>query len=100
MSMSVAQTIRQQINAIDRSAFMAWGVKEMIANTGITYSGLQFKTTGMVRWKGWVDIKYNEGADLYDIDFFRIRAGKLIMDRKATDIHAEDLVRIIDAQVG
>jgi hypothetical protein len=94
--MSVAQTIRQQINAIDRMAFFAWGVKEMIANT----NGLQFKSTGMVRWKGWVDVKYNEGTDLYDIDFFRIRAGKLIMDRKVTDIFAEDLVATIDSQVG
>jgi hypothetical protein len=94
--MSVAQTIRQQINTIDRSAFMAWGVKTMIANT----NGLQFKSTGMCRWKGWVDVKYNEGTDLYDIDFFRIRAGKLIMDRKVADIFAEDLVATIDAQVG
>jgi hypothetical protein len=94
--MSVAQTIRQQINTIDRSAFMAWGVKEMVANT----NDLQFKSTGMCRWKGWVDVKYNEGTDLYDIDFFRIRAGKLIMDRKATDVYAEDLVSVIDAQVG
>ena len=94
--MPVAQTIRQQIIAIDRMAFFAWGVKEMIANT----NGLQFKSTGMCRWKGWVDVKYNEGTDLYDIDFFRIRAGKLIMDRKATDIFAEDLVTTIDGQVG
>ena len=94
--MSIAQTIRQQINSIDRSAFFAWGVKEMIANT----NGLQFKSTGMAKWKGWVDVKYNEGTDLYDIDFFRIRAGKLIMDRKATDVFAEDLVRVIDGQVG
>ena len=94
--MSVAQTIRQQINAIDRSAFMAWGVKEMIANT----NGLQFKSTGMARWKGWVAVKYNEGTDMYDIDFFRIRAGKLIMDRKVADIYAEDLVATIDSQVG
>jgi hypothetical protein len=98
--MSVAQIIRQQINAIDRAAFMAWGVKQMIANTGATHSGLQFKTTGMVKWKGWVDVKYNEGTDLYDIDFFRIRAGKLIMDRTATDVYAEDLVSVIDSQVG
>lgn len=94
--MSVAQTIRQQINAIDPRAFFAWGVKEMIANT----NGLQFKSTGMCRWKGWVDVKYNEATDLYDIDFFRIRAGVLKMDRKVTDIFAEDLVRTIDAQVG
>lgn len=94
--MSVAQTIRQQINAIDRMAFFAWGVKEMVANT----NGLQFKSTGMAKWKGWVDVKYNEGTDLYDIDFFRIRAGVLKMDRKATDVFAEDLVRVIDSQVG
>jgi hypothetical protein len=94
--MSIAQIIRQQINSIDRMAFFAWGVKEMIANT----NGLQFKSTGMAKWKGWVDVKYNEGTDLYDIDFFRIRAGKLIMDRKATDIYAEDLVQVIDSQVG
>ena len=94
--MSVAQTIRQQINTIDRSAFFAWGVKEMIANT----NGLQFKSTGMCRWKGWVDVKYNEGTDLYIIDFFRIRAGKLIMDKTVENVFAEDLVRVIDNQVG
>lgn len=94
--MSIAQTIRQQINAIDRSAFFAWGVKEMVANT----NGLQFKSTGMCRWKGWVDVKYNEGTDLYDIDFFRIRAGILKMDRKVADVFAEDLVSVIDSQVG
>jgi hypothetical protein len=94
--MSVAQTIRQQINAIDRAAFMSWGVKQMVANT----NGLQFKSSGMTRWKGWVDVKYNEFTDLYDIDFFRIRAGKLIMDLKVVDIYAEDLVNIIDEQVG
>lgn len=94
--MTVAQTIRQQIFTLDRMAFMAWGVKEMVANT----NGLQFKSSGMTRWKGWINVKYNEGTDLYDIDFFRIRAGKLIMDSKVTDIYSEDLVRTIDAQVG
>jgi hypothetical protein len=94
--MSVAQIIRQQINTIDRMAFFAWGVKEMIANP----NSLQFKSTGMARWKGWVNVKYNESTDLYDIDFFRIRAGKMIMDSTATDVFAEDLVCTIDAQVG
>ena len=93
--MSIAQTIRQQITTLDRMAFFAWGVKEMVTNT----NGLQFKSTGMAKWKGWVDVKYNEGTDLYDIDFFRIRAGKLIMDRKVTDVYAEDLVENIDSQV-
>lgn len=96
MNTEIARTVRLQINAIDPKAFFAWGVRSMVHNS----NGLQFKSTGMVRWKGWVDIKYNEGTDLYDIDFFRIRAGKLIMDRTETDIFAEDLVRTIDNQVG
>lgn len=93
--MSVAQIINNQINAIDRMAFFAWGVRQKI-DTG---TGLQFKSTGLAKWKGNVHVKYNEGTDLYNIDFFRIRAGKLIMDRKVTDVYAEDLVENIDSQV-
>ena len=45
-------------------------------------------------------IKYNEGTDLYDIEFFRIRNCKVHGDRKYRDVFAEDLVRIIDVVVG
>lgn len=94
--MTIAQTINRQIRTLDPMAFMAWGVKELVNNG----NGLQFKSTGMCRWKGWVDVKYNESTDLYDIDFFRIRGGILKMDRKVTDVFAEDLVHVINQQVG
>ena len=93
--MSIAKIINQQINAIDRMAFFAWGVKEKF-DTG---TSLKFKSTGMTAWKGWVEVKYNEGTDLYDIDFYRVRAGTIKMDKQVTDVYAEDLVSNIDAQV-
>lgn len=94
--MSVAKTILNQIQAIDPMAMFAWGAKELV-NTG---NGLKFKSSGMTRWKGQVLVKYNEGTDLYDIDFFRIRKGAMVVDRKETDVYVEDLVRTIDSQVG
>lgn len=94
--MTIAQTILSQIKTIDPRATWAWGAKEFV-NMG---DGLKFKTSGMVKWKGYVYIKYNEGTDLYDIEFFRIRNCKVHGDREYRDVFAEDLVRIIDVVVG
>lgn len=94
--MSIAQTILKQIKAIDPRATWAWGAKELV-NMG---DGLKFKTTGMVKWKGYVYVKYNEGTDLYDIQFFRVRSAAVKTDRQIDGVFAEDLVRIIDGVVG
>lgn len=94
--MTIAQTILSQIKTIDPRATWAWGAKELV-NMG---DGLKFKTSGMVKWKGYVYIKYNEGTDLYDIEFFRIRNCEIKCDTGMTDIYAEDLVRVIDSVVG
>lgn len=94
--MTIAQTILSQIKTIDPRATWAWGAKELV-NMG---DGLKFKTSGMVKWKGYVYIKYNEGTDLYDIEFFRIRNCEIKCDKGMTDIYAEDLVRVIDEVVG
>lgn len=94
--MSVAQTILSQIKAIDPRATWAWGAKDFV-NMG---DGLQFKTSGMVKWKGQVYIKYNGATDLYDLSFFRVRGANVKFDETASDIYAEDLVRIIDSVVG
>ena len=66
--MSVAQTILSQIKTIDPMALFAWGAKEFI-NMG---DGLKFKTSGMVGWKGYVYVKYDEGLDLYNVIFAKI----------------------------
>lgn len=94
--MTVAQTILSQIKTIDPRALWAWGAKDLI-NMG---NGLKFKTSGMTRWKGYVYVKYNEGMDLYDIDFFRFRKMEPIYDKKVEGIYAEDLVNVIDGVVG
>ena len=94
--MTIAQTILSQIKTIDPRATWAWGAKEFV-NMG---DGLKFKTSGMVKWKGYVYIKYNEGTDLYDIEFFRIRNCEIKCDKGMTDVFAEDLVRVIDEVVG
>lgn len=94
--MTIAQTIFSQIKTIDPRAIFAWGAKEFV-NMG---DGLKFKTSGMVKWKGYVYVKYNEGTDLYDIEFFRIRDCEIKCDKEMTGIFAEDLVHVIDGVVG
>lgn len=93
--MTVAQTILSQIKAIDPRAIWAWGAKEFV-NMG---DGLKFKTSGMVKWKGYVHIRYNEGTDLYDIEFFRVRNANIKTDKGMTGVFVEDLVRVIDSVV-
>ena len=94
--MSVAVVIRDQIRALDRMALFAWGAKDFL-NMG---DGLKFKTSGMVRWKGYVYIKYDAGADLYNVDFFKIRNTDIKYTERLEGVYAEDLVRIIDGVVG
>jgi hypothetical protein len=94
--MTVAQIIRGQIYALDRFAFGAWGAKDLV-NMG---NGLKFKTSGMVKWKGYVHVVYDEGNDLYNIDFFRVRGADIKYDRRVEGVFAEDLVNFIDEQVG
>lgn len=94
--MSIAKTILSQIKTLDFWAMGAWGAKELVAMN----DGLKFKTTGMVKWKGYVHVKYNYGTDLYDIDFFRIRSAQIKMDKQVEGVFVEDLVEIINSQVG
>lgn len=94
--MNIATIIRDQIKTIDFWAFGAWGAKDLV-NTG---KGLRFKTSGAVRWKGFVNVIYDEGQDLYNIEFFRIRGVKIITDKIVEGVFVEDMVNIIDGQVG
>jgi hypothetical protein len=97
--MSIAQTILAQIRAIDfwaMGAMGAWGAKDLV----FMKDGLKFKTSGMVKWKGYVYVKYDYGQDLYDVIFARIRKMEWVEDEKVEGVYAEDLVRIIDSRVG
>ena len=94
--MNVAQTILSQIKTLDSRALFAWGARDMI-DMG---NGIKFKTSGMTPYKGYVYIKYNEGNDLYDIQFFRIRNMLVTYDQKVNSVYAENLVSVIDDFVG
>ena len=98
--LTIANTIIDQINTIDYWARARWGVTggKGMRPIGLE-NGVKFKSRGMVKWKGWVTITLN-GMDLYDIEFSRIYAGEHKIDKVVIDVFVEDLVKIIDAQVG
>jgi hypothetical protein len=99
MTVSVCQTIIQQIRSIDPYALMAWGAKDA-TDVG---NGLRFKTSGMTKWKGFVVVKLNQ-SDLYDVEFLRLRKVKgvptIIMDHFVGDVFCDSLVATIDSFVG
>jgi len=95
IQMSIAKTILEQIKMIDPMATWAWGAKDMVAME----DGLRFKTTGMVKNKGYVTIKLN-GRDLYDIEFGKIRKFEYKVLKREEDVFAEDMVNFIDSMVG
>lgn len=94
-SQQIANTIAGQIRALDRSAFMAWGTQQM----QVAENGLRFKTSGMVRWKGYVTVTLNH-SDLYDIRFEKVWKHQMKLVNEVNDVFCGDLVEIIDAQVG
>ena len=93
---NIATIIRDQLRAVDPMAMPAWGAKELV-NMG---DGLKFKTSGMVRWKGYVYIKYDEGQDLYNVIFAQIRKMEWKELSRVDGVFADQLVSVIDAQVG
>ena len=93
--MSVAVEIREQIRALDRLALLAWGAKEFL-DMG---DGLKFKTSGLTKWKGYVYVKYDVGADLYNVDFFKIRNADIKYTERLVGVFVGDLVRVIDKVV-
>ena len=93
--MSVAKTILNQIKAIDPSALFAWGAKDLVS----TSKGLQFRVGGLAKFKGLVHVSYDEGNDLYDVEFFKIRKGMPEVVKKVKGVFCECLVDVIDATV-
>jgi len=94
--MNTAQIILNQIKELDPMAIFVWGAKEMV-NMG---DGLKFKTSGIVRWKGYVYIKYDEAHDLYDVIFAKIRKLEWIEQERVEGVFFDQLVEIIDRRVG
>lgn len=68
----------------------SWGFNSPIA----IENGLRFKVQGF-KFKGVVEVKYNEGSDLFDISF--IKAGKAI--KTIDGVFFDTLVSVIDYYV-
>ena len=94
--MTIAKTILAQIKIADPWAMGAWGAKQLVAKE----DGLQFKTSGMVKWKGIVQVIYDAALDLYNVEFGRIRKYEYKVDKKIAGVYADQLVEVIDGQVG
>ena len=91
----IAGVIYSQIKTMSPWAFYRWGTKQLVA----LENGLQFKSTGMVKNKGLVQVTLN-GSDLYDVTFGKVRKFKYKELKKVTDVFVEDLIDTIDEMVG
>lgn len=97
----IAGVIYSQIKTMSPLAMVSWGTKELV----VLKDGLQFKSSGMVKNKGIIQIKLN-GSDLYDVSFGKVRKYKEINNygykqiKKVTNVFVEDLVDTIDEMVG
>lgn len=96
MSNIIGKTIHMQIRSIDPMALFAWGAKDMV----YMVDGFKFKTSGMVKRKCVVYIRYNSGLDLYEIIYGRIRKNEWIVDNTVSNVYFDDLVKFIDHYVG
>jgi hypothetical protein len=91
----VANIILNQIKTMDKWAFGDWGSKDFVAMK----DGLKFKTSGMVKWKGYVYVQYNEGSDLYNVIFGKIIKHEWKVQKQVDDVYFDQLVDVIDSKV-
>ena len=91
----IAGVVYSQIKTMSPWAMAAWGAKELV----VLKDGIQFKSSGMVKNKGIIQVKLN-GSDLYDVTFGKVRKFKYKEIKKVTDVFVEDLIDVIAEMVG
>lgn len=85
MAMYIMQILRTQLMVV-----LSWGFNSPIA----VKNGLRFKVQGY-KFRGVVEVVYNEGKDLFDVSF--IKANKVI--KTIEDVYFDMLVDMIDHYV-
>lgn len=85
MAKYIMQILRSQLMVM-----WSWGFNSPIA----VDNGLRFKVQGF-KFKGIVEVVYNEGWDLFDISF--IKAGKVV--KAIEGVYIDMLVGVIDNYV-
>jgi hypothetical protein len=85
MAKYIMQILRSQLMVM-----WSWGFNSPIA----IEDGLRFKVQGF-KFRGIVEVVYNEGSDLFDVSF--IKAGKVV--KTIDDVFFDMLVSVIDHYV-
>ncbi len=85
MAKYIMQILRSQLMVM-----WSWGFNSPIA----IEDGLRFKVQGF-KFRGIVEVKYNEGWDLFDVSF--IKAGKVV--EAIEGVYIDTLVSVIDNYV-
>jgi hypothetical protein len=75
----------------DKTIIWSWGFR----TPTIVENGLKFRVSGFL-FKGWVQIVYNQGADLFDIKLITVNGAE---KKSLESIYFDELVRVIDDNV-
>jgi hypothetical protein len=98
----VAQTILNQMNAIDRRAVWAWGAKDFIGfnECDKNYGGLRFKATNNPNFKSifiTITLDFN---DTYTVQAWKILKGEVKVKAEHSNVYCDMLVDVIDSILG
>lgn len=91
----VGQTILKQIKAIDKWALDSWGAKKFVSSK----DGIQFDVRGP-KFRGRVVITLDKLSDTYAVDFGNVRKLEWVSKKLLQNVFAEDLVNVLDQQIG
>lgn len=95
VSNQIGRTIWTQLRQLDKWALGDWGAKDAV----YMKDGLKFKTSGAVKFKGYVYIQLDQGRDLYNVIFAKVRKFEWKEDSRVEGVYADQLVKIIDRKV-
>ena len=90
--MKMANYNMQILNS-QQMVFWSWGPHRFIALSD--NRGLMFLVQGF-KHKGWVEVTYNEGKDLFDVRLLNMRK---VEKEKIEGVYFDQLVQVIDAHV-
>ena len=94
----IAQTILQQLGG---NKFIAMtGAKNLGFDSKGSKTTLSFKIGKNSRNINYVKVDYISGKDLYDMSFFRLRAGQLKLIKKVSSIYGDQLQKFFTKNTG
>ncbi len=95
-NIQVQQTILEQIKATDKWALGAWGARELKASDNSLY----FRVNGTKLKRGWIEVEYVEGLDLYTVRAIQMYKAERKIKAEETHVYGDVLVSVIDSIVG